>query len=208
MTRNDSKTARQVLADWYQQFSPALGQYVRRRVHGREDARDLAQEVWRRLCRVGKPSEVLEPLAYLYQAASNVIAEYHHFRSRDKVAVDSEAVEEVTERPTAITFETQADEMIRQNEIERMLASVPKLYRDIMVMKCADGLSYEAIGGRLDMEPSTVKTYFLRGMALIRKRRQALNAASSTPRRSGRSALGRGAEAAKLPRNTEGRDED
>jgi RNA polymerase sigma-70 factor (ECF subfamily) len=200
MARDDSKTARQLLADWYRQFSPALGRYVRRRVHGREDARDLAQEVWRRLCRVGDPSEVLQPLAYLYEAASNVIAEYHHFRQRDQVSVDSEAVEEATERPAAITLETQADEMSRQDEIEQMLASVPKMYRDIMVMKCAEGLSYEDIGVRLGKETSTVETYFYRGMALIRKRRKALNSANSTPQRTGDGLLRRRTKRPAVPK--------
>jgi len=199
MARDDSKTGRQLLADWYRQFSPALGRYVRRRVHGREDARDLAQEVWRRLCRVGDPSEVLEPLAYLYQAASNVIAEYHHFRQRDKVAVDSKAVEEATEHPAAIALETQADEMSRQDEIEQMLASVPKMYRDIMVMKCAEGLSYEEIGARLGKETSTVETYYYRGMALIRKRRKAVNAEYAPPRRLGNGLLRRRAKGPAVP---------
>lgn len=188
MTKDDPKRSRQVLADWYEKFSPALSRYVRRRVHGREDARDLAQEVWRRLCRVGKPSEVLEPLAYLYQAASNVIAEYHHFRQRENIAIDSDALDEAIERPLEMALETQADEMVRQAEIERMLASIPKTYRQIMLMTCADGLSYEEIGRQLKMETSTVETYFYRGMALVRKKRKALNAAKQTAVRADRRA--------------------
>lgn len=169
MTANDPKRARAFVADSYEKYGPELRRYLHRRLRNRQDARDLAQEVWRRLLRIKDTTEVLEPLAYIYRAAANVIAEYHLLRHRDCVSIDSDAVDYAAEHPAHVAQDEMTDQLARQAELERVLASMPKTYRDVLILRVTEGLSYEAIGQQLRFSPKTVEQYFFRAMALVRK---------------------------------------
>lgn len=168
----DRKSAHAFVAESYLKYGPDLRRYLHRRLRNSQDARDLAQEVWRRLLRIRDTAEVLEPLAYIYRAASNVIAEYHLLRSRDCVSVDSEAVRYATEHPPEVMQDEMTDQLVRQAELERILASMPKTYRDVLILRISDGLSYEEIGAQLGFSPKTVEQYFFRAMTLVRNNKR------------------------------------
>jgi RNA polymerase sigma-70 factor (ECF subfamily) len=168
---NDPKHAQAFVARSYERFAPELHRYVRRRVRDPQDARDLAQEVWRRLLRIKDTTEVLEPLAYVYRAASNVVAEYHMLRRRNRVSVDSDAVQRAAEHPANIAPDEMADDVAKQAELDRVLASLPKTLRDVLLMRVTDGYSYQEIGARLSLTPKTVEQYFYRAMTLVKKNR-------------------------------------
>ena len=173
MIATKPKRARAFVADSYEKFGPELCRYLRRRIGDRQDARDLAQEVWRRLLRIKDTTEVVEPLAYVYRAAANVVAEYHLLRRRDCVSIDSDAVQYASEHPVDLAPDEMAEQLARQAELDRVLASLPKTYRDVLLLRVAEGLSYDEIGRRLRFSPKTVEQYFYRGMTLVRKNRRA-----------------------------------
>jgi RNA polymerase sigma factor (sigma-70 family) len=168
----ESAVARAFVADSYQRYGAELRRYLQRRLRNQQDARDLAQEVWRRLLRIRDATEVVEPLAYIYRAAANVIAEYQLLRSRDCVAVDSDAMQYAADHPADVVRDEMADQLVRQAELQRILASVPKTYREVLLLRVTEGLSYEEIGRRLQFSPKTVEQYFFRAMTLVRKRKQ------------------------------------
>jgi RNA polymerase sigma-70 factor (ECF subfamily) len=169
MSEPDRYRAHAFVVESYEKYGPELRRYLRRRLRDRQDARDLAQEVWRRLLRVRDTTEVAEPLAYIYRAAANVIAEYHHLRSRDCVSVDSDAMQYAAEHPADVARDEMAEQLVRQAGLQRILAGMPKTYRDILLMRTTEGLSYEEIGQKLQFSPKTVEQYFFRAMSLVRK---------------------------------------
>jgi RNA polymerase sigma-70 factor (ECF subfamily) len=167
-----SHDATAFVAESYVKYGAELRRFLQRRLKDRQDARDLAQEVWRRLLRIPNTAEVVEPLAYIYRAASNVIAEYHMLRSRDCVHVDSDAMQYAADHPADIVQDEMSDQLARQAELQRILASMPKTYREVLLLRVTDGLSYAEIGERLQFSPKTVEQYFFRAMTLVRKRKQ------------------------------------
>ena len=62
----------QLIAEWAGVWNAGLTRYLRRRLPGRIDPEDLAQEVYVRLLRVEQLEQIKEPQAYLYRVASNV----------------------------------------------------------------------------------------------------------------------------------------
>jgi len=172
MTVGDHSRACAFVADTYEKYGTDLRRYLNRRIRDRQDARELAQEVWRRLLRIKDTTEVIEPLAYVYRAAANVVAEYRMLRRRDCVRVDSEAVTYAAEHPAHIAPDEMSEQLDRQTEIHRVLATLPKSYRDVLLMRITDGLSYVEIARELQLTPKTVEQYFYRAMTLVRKRRQ------------------------------------
>jgi RNA polymerase sigma factor (sigma-70 family) len=172
MSEIERQRAHTFVAESYEKYGNELRRYLHRRMKGHPDARDLAQEVWRRLLRVRDTKQVIEPLAYIYRAAANVIAEYHHLRARDCVSADSEAMEYASEHPAETARDELADQLVRQAELQRILAAMPKTYRDVLLMRTAEGRSYEEIGQKLQFSPKTVEQYFFRAMAIVRKSRR------------------------------------
>ena len=169
MTGRHPQNASAFVAESYEKYGTELRRYLQRRLKNRQDARDLAQEVWRRLLRIPDTSEVIEPLAYIYRSAANVIAEYYMLRSRDCVSVDSDAMQYAADHPAQVAHDEMADQLVRQAELQRILASMPRTYRDVLLMRVTDGLSYNDIGRKLALSPKTVEQYFFRAMTLVRK---------------------------------------
>jgi len=172
MTITDRKRAHAFVAESYAKYGPEVTRYLHRRVRNSQDVRDLFQEVWRRLLRIKNPAEVAEPLAYIYRAAANVIAEYRLMRGRDCVSIDSEAVEYASEHPPYATADEMADALTRRAELERVLASLPKTYRHVLILRITEDLSYEEIGERLGLTAYTAGQYFCRAMRLLANRKR------------------------------------
>jgi RNA polymerase sigma-19 factor, ECF subfamily len=181
MTGINRKSAHAFVAESYVKYGDELRRYLSRRLSNRQDARDLAQEVWQRLLRIRDTTEVLQPLAYIYRAAANVIAEYHLLRSRDCVSIDSDAVERASEHPTEWAPDQMSEQLARQAELEGILASMPKTYREVLLLRIIDGLSYADIGRQLQFSPKTVEQYFFRAMTLVRKSRRERAGTGKTP---------------------------
>ncbi len=156
----------------YREYRDELRRYLSRRLHNKQDARELAQEVWTRLLRVSDATEIVEPLAYIYRTASNVIVEFHMRRRREQVSFDTAACDYFAEHPVHVEMDDEmAEQLNRQAQLERTLAGLPKAYRNILILKLTRDLSYEEIGAELNFSAKTVEQYFFRAMALVRNRR-------------------------------------
>jgi RNA polymerase sigma factor (sigma-70 family) len=169
MTGNDEKEAREFVRQSYLRYGPELRRYLHRRLPNDQDVRELAQEVWARLLRVRNTSEILEPLAYLYQTARHVLAEYRMRERRDRVSIDSDAADHATENPDHVAKDEVIDEVARRAEWERLAAALPRTYRRVLILKVTHGKSYEEIARDLQFSPKTVEQYFFRAMTALRK---------------------------------------
>jgi RNA polymerase sigma-19 factor, ECF subfamily len=150
----------------YARYSRVLRSYLRNRVTNREDARELAQEVWTRLLRVAEPQKVSDPRRYIYRVAAHVVAEFQDQRRRSPVEFNSEtftsAVEDFPPIDDAI------ERLAAQRDVVRALQSLSPTFRDIILLRVRDGLSYAEIGERLAFSTETAKRYFFSAMALAR----------------------------------------
>lgn len=159
------------IADAYHRYGDELRRYLSRRLHNEQDARELAQEVWTRLLRVRDGAEIMEPLAYIYRTAANVIVEFRMRRRRERVYFDSATSEHFSEHPHPGAREDEmAERLNRQKQLEQTLARLPKVYRNILILKVTQELTYQQIGEQLGLSAKTVEQYFFRAMALVKTR--------------------------------------
>jgi RNA polymerase sigma-70 factor (ECF subfamily) len=155
-------------------YQSALRAYLYKRVRRRADAEELAQEVYLRLLRVPDVTAILNPEAYLYAIASNLVKEYALQQSRGGTSVppDDPGVEErLSDTPSY------ADEVDREQRIERLGEVLPQLSAKCLatlVLRFWHGLSYEEIAERLDISPHTVKKHLSHALAHCRRRMRRL----------------------------------
>jgi RNA polymerase sigma factor (sigma-70 family) len=151
-------------------YQSALRAYLYKRVRRRADAEELAQEVYLRLLRVPDVTAILNPEAYLYTIAKNLVKEYALEQSRGGTSVppDDPGVEQcLSESPSY------PDEMDREQRIERLREVLPQLSAKCLAtvaLRFWHGLSYEEIAQRLDISPHMVKKYLSHALAHCRRR--------------------------------------
>lgn len=167
-SKQESRTRHGFVASAYVKHADELLRYLSRRIHNEQDARELAQEVWTRLLRIGNTTGILEPLAYIYRTAANVITEFRMRHERDRVSYDSDATAHAAENPAHVAPDELADQINQQAQIERTLAAIPAVYREILLLRIGGESSYEEIGAKLGFSPKTTEQYFYRAIALVR----------------------------------------
>ncbi len=150
----------------YERYSRVLRHYLMSRVRNQEDARELAQEVWTRLLRVTEPQKVLDPRGYIYRVAAHVVAEFQDLRRRSPVQFDSDVLASTVEdHPPA---DDAIERLNAQRDVMRALEPLSPTFREIIVLRVREGLSYQDIGARLGLSGGTAKRYFFSAMALAR----------------------------------------
>ncbi len=153
------------------QFSAGLQRYLLRRTRGRQDAEDLAQEIYLRLLRVGDASQVKCPQAYVYRVAVNVLNEFNLHQRRDVVTFDSLASTETGDIP--------ADEAGTPEEVyelahlqQRLAATVEQLspmQRAVFLLAKHRDMSHADIASRLGISINTARVHLHRAMCHCRQ---------------------------------------
>lgn len=147
-----------------------LYRFLMRRLQVSQDAEDLLQTIFLRFWQNPQHELVQKPTAYLYQIATNVLAEHRLRQSRSLVIYDSEVVTDRDEQASSAEAwvdalgETQG---LRQ-QLERVLIQVPPMYRAALVLRACEGLSFEEIGAKLGLSTKSAKTYVSRAIARCR----------------------------------------
>jgi RNA polymerase sigma-70 factor (ECF subfamily) len=139
----------------------------------REDAQDVAQEVFLRFLRIERPETIRDPETYLKTVARHVLMEFHR-RSCDqgKVTYDSALLERCTEDMGDAGMRPVEDEIDFNrsiNDIEAACSELPYHHRRALVLKLRDDLSKEEIAEHLGLTVKTVRTYLNKALAHCRR---------------------------------------
>lgn len=152
-----------------EQYGKPLERYLLRRVRDGQDARDLAQEVYLRLLRVGKAELAAgDSPAYLFWIASHVVYEFKLRAQRERVIFDSQVVDAWSEQPPQVERDAIGRELDLNRQLERALKRLPPVYRAVIVMHKRDGLSFTEVAQQLGLSKHTVKKYVGRALAALR----------------------------------------
>lgn len=148
----------------------ALDGFFRRRVRHPWDAEDLAQEVYLRLLRVdGKESHaIVDPRAYLFTVASNLVKEHALLQKRNAMKVDITEMLHQIEAPQG-SAEDEVERELRRRRVEQMLERLPARCRAVLVMQHRDGMSYRDIAARMGVSTHMVKKYVVKALMLCRR---------------------------------------
>lgn len=143
--------------------------FILSRLRNDEDAKDVAQEVYLRLLRLGKGELVRQPHAYVYFVANQVIAQFRMRSNTSPVRFDSELVQHHDDHPIPDDLQRDGviDHLLPQSEIEWLIASLPLTHRKVFLLRILNGLSWLQIAERLNLSVNTVKKYLCEANARI-----------------------------------------
>lgn len=151
-----------------ERYCYALQRFLVQRLRNAQDASDLSQEVYLRLLRVPDTTLVRQPRAYLFRIAANVVYEFHLRQRHESVTFDSDMLDAITENPPQPTQDELTDQLHTQRQLDKVLSTLPPLYRAILLMQKRDGLSYAEISRELQLSVHTVEKYLFRALAIVR----------------------------------------
>ena len=153
----------------YRQYSALLHRFLTRRLGRPQDVDDLAQEVFIRLARLGKPELVQKPRAYLCSVASNLVREFklRNAREQDRIVFDSAAIEDLTEEPAHVQPDELAERLNVQRQLEHALKRLPPLQCAVLLLARRDGLSHKEIARKTGLNVRTVDRYVFEATARI-----------------------------------------
>lgn len=144
------------------------------RTGSRMDAEDVTQDIFLKAYRnISGLKEVEKFRSWLFSIAVNRIKDFYRkkrFRSFLGVTTNSDEVEmaeeEIDENPTGI------DNLIKQefwSQVGSMLKKLPKMEKEIFLLRFFDDLGIREISEALGKSESTVKTHLYRALKKVKK---------------------------------------
>lgn len=151
-TGNKPNPAAHSLEATIQAYDRELHAFLMRRLKGNvQITEDIRQEIYLRMLRFTNTELLLDPRAYLYRVAKNVLHDKLLLAERHRGVAEQSAGSDYMEDHTA-----QVDNAY---DIELVLSKLPPMYRAVLQLRMQEGLSYEEIAKALDLSIHTIKKY-------------------------------------------------
>jgi RNA polymerase sigma-70 factor (ECF subfamily) len=162
----EEAAAQRRLEALYREQSPRLLKSLSRRTSGRDEARDLVQEIFCRIARLGAegPLRLERPQAYLSRMATNLL------RDRSKSAARRMAASHVPADEATLAGHDQQRLLETRDMLMRVQQAMLKLRpktREIFMAHRIDGLSYAEIAKRTGLSVKGVEKQMSKAIAKI-----------------------------------------
>ena len=148
----------------------ALQAFFHRRLRTKSDAADLVQEVYLRMLRVKDTDSILNPEAYLFAVAGNLLKENAAADRRQARAAEVEEADDAQPAAQVPGFDTALD---TERRVERLCVVLEELSAKCcaaVILQYRHGLSYQQIAERLEVSPRMVKKYLMQALSHCRRR--------------------------------------
>ena len=152
----------------------ALQAFFLRRIRGKADAADLAQEVYVRMLRISDQGAIRNPVHYLYTVANNLVKEHAVLDRRQASGIDIDEAPAHAELETLPTFDRELDATQRVARLGIVLKQLRPKCRAAVELRFAHGLSYRAIATHLGVSPQMARKYVAQALGHCRRRMAAL----------------------------------
>jgi RNA polymerase sigma-70 factor (ECF subfamily) len=158
----DDRSAQRVLVRRYQ--GPIFA-YIYRWLHNRADAEDLTQDVFIKMFRaLHTYSRQSSFRAWLYCIARNRVIDF--LRRKKPSAVEIDEVVIAGENSPGEVY----DRSLTVETLEGAIAELPGIYREVLLLRHKDELTYEEIVDSTGLALGTVKARLHRARALLRQK--------------------------------------
>jgi RNA polymerase sigma factor (sigma-70 family) len=148
----------------------ALQAFFFRRLRTKSDAADLVQEVYLRMLRLKDGDSILNPEAYLFTVAANLLKENAAVDRRQARAVDVEEADDAQPGAQVPGFDTALDTERRVERLRVVLEELSPKCCAAVLLQYRHGLSYRQIAERLEVSPRMVKKYLTQALNHCRRR--------------------------------------
>jgi len=149
--------------------------FLRRLYPHRQDAEDLAQEVWERLLQQKRQTKVDDPKNYLFGVARHTLAAFLTKRKRRRRLMGGGCVElddQNQEIQLASGDRDIVDELVMAEQVNGLLMQLPPAFREVLLAHEAHGFSYEEVAAKLGFSKFTVEIYLKQAKAKLREGRE------------------------------------
>lgn len=132
-----------------------------------EDAEDVTQEVFVTLVRkIGTFRGTAKFSTWLYTITNRKIADYYR---RNKKAVMNLTVSlDAAEIQVSKSDKTDLETLDKMIMLRKGFAQLPKQYKEVLILRLADGLKFEDVSRELGISYEATKSLFRRAMASLR----------------------------------------
>jgi RNA polymerase sigma-70 factor (ECF subfamily) len=145
----------------WNEFAAQLGRFIRSRVEDPATAEDMLQDVFMKLqSRVAEFHDPAKLRGWLFLVARNAIID--HYRTRKNAS-------ELPETLFAELSEHEAEEQELKAVFHRLLHSLPRPYREALVLTEFEGLTQAELAKRLGISLSGAKSRVQRGREQLKK---------------------------------------
>ncbi|MBU2573560.1 MAG: RNA polymerase sigma factor [Elusimicrobia bacterium] len=146
---------------------------ILRMVENPQDAEDLAQETFIKAFRRLDSYDSAYPfITWLFRIAHNASVDFLRAKKPRTVSIDDEdAPLEIEDKGDCV--ETAVSFKLETGRVEKLLASLPPLYREILLLQYHENLTGREIAEVLRIPEGTVKIRLFRAKALMREKLQA-----------------------------------
>ena len=159
-----------MFAQFMREHETGLFNYVLRLVGSREEAEDITQEAFLQAYRNWMKIDPGEPGGYVkwcYRTAHNLAIDA--LRKKKPRAIDEEELERATDE-RSLKPEDVFEHRVQSNTIRESIQSLPEKYKDVLILRYQEELSYEQIAEILEVPLSTVETRIFRAKRMLREK--------------------------------------
>lgn len=154
-------------AQAHELYGADLYYFLLSRLRNEQDAKDVVQEIYLRLLRLGSGELIRDPHAYVYFVASQVLAQFRMRANLNPLVYDSALMLHRDAELAGTSRDPVADSWLTLSEAEALLDALPATHRKVFMLRKLDGLSWIQIGQKLGISVHTVKKYLYEANARI-----------------------------------------
>jgi RNA polymerase sigma factor (sigma-70 family) len=154
----------------FTQHRGALQTFFLRRIRGKADAADLAQEVYVRMLRIRDQEAIRNPVHYLYTVANNLVKEHSVLDQRRASGIDIDEAPAHEQLETLPEFDGDLDASQRVARLGVVLQQLRPKCRAAVELRFTHELSYREIATHLGVSPQMAKKYVAQGLSHCRRR--------------------------------------
>jgi RNA polymerase sigma factor (sigma-70 family) len=148
----------------------ALQSFFRRRIRGKDDAADLAQEVYLRMLRLRDLDAVRNPVSYLYTVANNLVKEHAVLDRRQAGSVGIDEPQVLEQLGTLPAYDSDLDANQRVARLGTVLDQLRPKCRAAVELRFMQGLGYRDIALQLGVSRQMAEKYVAQALCHCRRR--------------------------------------
>jgi len=138
---------------------------------GRQEAEDVAQEVYVKLMQVSNDERIQNPEGYIFAVARQVACDAGRRVRSDggRLSIDSPQLEYILENPTEAGLDRVEQAVSSEQFLQTFLAEVPPRQAVVILMFERDGYSYAEIAAELHVSERAVRRYLIKARTRLQK---------------------------------------